>query len=514
MPVDATAPALARLDRVELAHAGTWSIALGGEQTFTPDDFAAAIAAQDCPAVRRPIVKLGHFDARTAGYHTPDGNLDGEPALGWVASMGLAHNHRTLVADLVGMPAWLGHIAASAYPDRSVEGTRNYRCAIGHVHPFVISAVALLGVTPPGVGTLTSLQDHVRALYGVAAAADDTATGGGEPFVVTFHAKEALVPTPRADLLAAAATVDELRSAFHSDAPYDLWITEIQLSPLQLIVTSDNGSTFRVPVTINPDNDAFVFGQMVEVEVAYIDEAASEVVAAAGKPLAVRFATRAGSRPTPVAATGEVEQPTDPAPPPPPPPPEVPAPQPPVQSAAPAQPAAEPEPQPEPEGGDDVSLSEFRSRLDLPDDADEAAVLAAVDELKTRADTPAEPDPQLVAASAKRDQEFAATIGQIKTLSEELAAVKAEKAAERKTAFFAAAFQQGKLRPSDRESWESRYDKAPDLVKEIIDAMAPGTAVPVAAAGYVGDPEPVFTDDDLMRLLPPEMRDAVAGKVT
>src|SRR5205823_2444272 len=94
------------------------------------------------------------------------------------------------------------------------------------------------------------------------------------------------------------------------------------------------------------------------------------------------------------------------------------------------------------------------------------------------------------AANAKRDQEFAAAVGQIKTLSEELAQIKAEKAAQVKTAFFAAAAQAGKIRPADRQSWESRYDKAPELVTEIIGAMAAGSAVPVSVAGYTGSPEP------------------------
>jgi hypothetical protein len=530
-------PALARWDRVELANAGTWEIAVGGEQTFTPDDFAAAVAALDCPAVGRPVIKLGHLDARGQGMVKPGiENRDGEPALGWVSNMGLANNRQTLVADLVGMPGWLGHIAASAYPSRSIEGCRNFTCQLGHQHPFVISAVALLGLTPPGVGTVGSLQDHVRALYGVAAASPDssdpsgTAAPGGEPFVaVMFPAKEAPVPK-RPELVAAAVTVDELRSAFHASSPWDYWITEIQLDPLQLIVCSDGGETFRVPVTIGADGDSFVFGAPVAVEITYVDETAPEPVAAAAKPLAVKFGSRAESRPggrpagwspdaaltAAFAAAGEppndpTQTPSQGAPKPAGPvpqtdpqqdpvaPPSPATPQPPAQSPAPAQPAAEPEPTHNTQEGDDMSLSGVRSRLGLPDDADEAAVLAALDELKTKADTPAAQTPEPVAAAAKRDEQFAAAISQITTLSEELAAVKAEKAAEKKAAFFAAASQQGKISPADRPSWEERYDKAPDLIAEIIGAMAPGTAVPVAAAGYVGDPEPQVSDDDLLK---------------
>jgi hypothetical protein len=522
MPPDVavpTAPALARLDRVELAHAGTWNIALGGTQTFTPDDFAAAVAALDCPAVRRPVVKLGHFDDRTTGYTdlNAQGNRDGEPALGWVTNMGLASNRNTLIADLVGMPGWLGQIAASAYPDRSIEGCRNYRCQIGHLHPFVISAVALLGVTPPGVATLGSLQDHVRAMYGVAASTDQAI--GGEPFTVTFPAtKEAPVPNPRPELVAAAVTVDELRAAFHSQSPWDYWIVEVQLNPLQLIVTSDgNGETYRVPVTVGADGDSFTFGQPVAVEVTYVDETVPEPVAAAAKPLSIVFASRQQSRPGPrVAASAATTWPTPaepatPAAPPasapaaaaPPAPPQPPEPAP----AAPVVPAAEPAPTTEPEGGTNVSLSEFRSRLGLDETADEAAVLAALDERLTP-----KPDPQLVAAAAQQEQQFAAALGRIDTLSTELAQIKAEKAADAKAAFFAAAISQGKIAPADRPTWEADYDKSPEVVTRILGAIKPGTAVPVAAAGYVGNPEPMATDEDLMALFSPESRAALAAQ--
>lgn len=513
-----TVPVLGRWDRIELAHAGTWHIQVGGQQTFTPDDFAAAVAALDCPAVGRPVIKLGHLDDRGTGMIRPGiENRDGEPALGWVTNMGLANNHQTLIADLVGMPGWLGQIAASAYPSRSIEGARNFTCQLGHRHPFVISAVALLGLTPPGVGTVGSLQDHVRALYGVAASESDL-SAAGEPFAVTTFtaAKEAPVPK-RPELVAAAVTVEELRTAFHTQSPWDYWITEIQLDPLQLIVTSDgNGETYRVPVTVGADGDSFTFGQPVAVEVTYVDtnEAAETVAASAGpQPLSVKFATRAESRPgeQPMAAAGEPAVP---------PAPEAVAPQspaPPVTPStpgapvAPVFPAAEPVPTTETEGGADVSLSEFRSRLGLDETADEAAVLAAFDEQITKANRPAEPAPELVAAAAQQEARFAAALGRIDSLSTELSQIKAEKAADNKRAFFAAAVQQGKIAPAERETWEADYDKSPEVVTRIIGAIKAGTAVPVAASGYVGDPEPRLTDDDLLMLLPPEQRE-LAGK--
>lgn len=153
-------PALARRDGVELVRTGRWAISSGTWEP-KPQDLIAAVAALNCPAVRRPIIKIGHSDPR----FRPG---DGEPALGWIDNLRLADGGHTLVGDYVGVPAWLDTVMASAYPDRSVEGEYRFQCQLGHRHPFVLTAVSLLGVTPPGVGTLKSLQD-VQDLYGVAA---------------------------------------------------------------------------------------------------------------------------------------------------------------------------------------------------------------------------------------------------------------------------------------------------------------------------------------------------------
>lgn len=156
------APPLANLRRVELIHTGRWPISSGQWQP-SREDLIQAVAALDCPAVRRPILKLGHSLGEQPLWA---GNPTGAPAVGWVDHLALTNQGHTLVGDFVGMPGWLGDVAASAYPDRSVESKYDYRCQIGHTHPFVLTAVALLGVTPPGVGTLRSLQD-VGRLYGV-----------------------------------------------------------------------------------------------------------------------------------------------------------------------------------------------------------------------------------------------------------------------------------------------------------------------------------------------------------
>lgn len=267
-----TVPALSNVPGVELARTGQWS-ASTGVATLTRDDLAQAVAALDCPALRDPVIKLGHTDPR----------FDGEPAVGRITNLAVV-NSCSLVGDLTGMPGWLGPILANAYPSRSIEGEWDHRCAIGHVHPFVITGLALLGVTEPAIGSLAPLQD-IADLW-------TTPPAGIE-----------MKGTAMPKTIAAAATVEDIRRAYYDFAGWELWIEEIQLNPLQLIVVNDNdGSRARIPVLVDPEKeggDAITFGEPVEVIVRYDDVAAPVTPVTGGQPLAaskLRFASRAESR--------------------------------------------------------------------------------------------------------------------------------------------------------------------------------------------------------------------------
>jgi hypothetical protein len=83
----------------------------------------------------------------------------------------------------------------------------------------------------------------------------------------------------------------------------------------------------------------------------------------------------------------------------------------------------------------------------------------------------------------------------MKTVSDELAATKAEKAATVKASVFDAAVKDGKIKPADREQWEKDYDEAPAAVTRVLASIAVGTAVPVMASGSRRLAEPSLDDD-------------------
>jgi hypothetical protein len=565
---------LTRIPNVELIRTDRWPIS-SGSWDASAEDLVSAVAALNCPSIRRPVLKLGHVDPR----------FDGEPAIGYVDNLRVTDGGHTLVGDYAGVPSWLGSIAASAYPDRSVEGTYGFRCQQGHSHPFVLTAVALLGVTPPGVGSLKSLQD-VAALYGVdrelvaasgvkvVAKVSDVHAADGDrdrlkrfwtkdprglarwadkphPYTALYRELKDHMPDEMARRVAAEwfhevkgfwpgdkrnrkkvsasdnggsmpspepSRADLIRSAYNSSgAAESRWIVEIDDSAVVVIDDTDR-SLHRIPVEVG--EAGVTFGDPTPVQMAYVP-LDSELVAASRTV----FASRAESRPEITASTATVldspppseipdyRPPAEPAPPAGPPPEPEPTTEepstPPDPGGVPVSPGAEPEPT-EPKE-DPVSLSEeMRSRLGLADDADEAAALAAIDALKSKADTAGAPDPEQVAASAAKDAENAELKAEVKVLASrmeqvtaELAATKAEKAATVKASVLDDAAKQGKFAPADRPQWEKDYDEAPAAVTRILASIAPGTAVPVAAAGYTGTGEETaesFDDAEYARL--------------
>ncbi|WP_037187884.1 hypothetical protein [Rhodococcus sp. 114MFTsu3.1] len=138
---------------VELAKVGRWEISTGTWDVSTAD-LESAVAAHAAGIGRRPVIRLGHIDPR----------FDGTPGVGWVDGLRLADGGRTLIGDLHGVPAWLAASMRSAYPSRSVEALQDVKAANGESYALVLTGLALLGATEPGIGTLKDLRD-VQALY-------------------------------------------------------------------------------------------------------------------------------------------------------------------------------------------------------------------------------------------------------------------------------------------------------------------------------------------------------------
>jgi hypothetical protein len=264
-------PELAIWPDVELVAVGEWALSTG-IANFTSADLAQACAAARCPAVGQPVLKLGHHDPR----------FDGEPAIGWIDAMRLNETQTKLLGDFTGMPGWLAAILPSAYPERSIEGCWDFTCQIGHVHPFVITAVALLGVTPPGVGTIGSLND-VAALYGIDPPAEpapaEPAAGAARPRafrILATPGETAMPPQTRprpADAAGVVPTVDDIRREYYEDADWSEWIVEVQITAdgLVLIVIDDTGGELkRVPVDLS-EAGKIKFGEDVPVLVSYVD---------------------------------------------------------------------------------------------------------------------------------------------------------------------------------------------------------------------------------------------------
>ena len=262
-----TVPPLSLVPGVDILATGEWPLSTG-LSTFTADDLRAAVEAAACPAVGSPVLKLGHVDP----------NFDGQPAVGRVSNMRLSASGNKITGDLTGMPGWLATpdengqtILGSAYPNRSIEGFYDFACTIGHKHPFVITALALLGVAAPGVGVLGTLDDVAR-LFGVAAGASGAGT--------SWKLEELVTDTP--PVMAAGITTEDVRRAYYATPGigYSNWICEMQLDPPQLIVCDEGTNTvYRVPMTFGKDGD-ITFGDQVEVTVEYVDAPAKKAASA------------------------------------------------------------------------------------------------------------------------------------------------------------------------------------------------------------------------------------------
>ncbi|MDR5711411.1 phage protease [Nesterenkonia flava] len=144
---------------VELLKTGTWQ-ASTGEVTITRDDLQNIVTAFEARTLPLAVIKIGHTDPR---FENPD--WDGEPAYGQVDNLRIVDTETgsTLVGDYINVPAELAQKLPSAYPQRSVEidwqvELRNEKDEVVESYPVVMTAVSLLGATPPAVKGLADVH--------------------------------------------------------------------------------------------------------------------------------------------------------------------------------------------------------------------------------------------------------------------------------------------------------------------------------------------------------------------
>ncbi|WP_336250978.1 hypothetical protein [Stomatohabitans albus] len=215
-----TLPALCTIPGVELVHVGSVWHASTGDVEITHDVIRALIQASRDPVIPRPVLKLGHVDPR----------FDGQPALGRLVNLRLADTGDAVVADLVGVPAWLAHVLPTAFPARSVEfqsgASTGYPGA--DRYPLVLTGLALLGQVWPAI---TVLEDVPKVL-GQEVVMDKSMMAGGMP-VEDISRKVA----------------DRIEGVWS-------WVTELLFGDdgIEAIVETDAQSLVAYPVTVEGDD--------------------------------------------------------------------------------------------------------------------------------------------------------------------------------------------------------------------------------------------------------------------
>ena len=147
----------------------------------------------------------------------------------------------------------------------------------------------------------------------------------------------------------------------------------------------------------------------------------------------------------------------------------------------------------------DEQITDLRSKLSLPEDADETTILAMVDEVVDKATAPApkakEAVPEgmtLIETGVLAELKAGAAAGQ--AAGKQLAEQKRDQAIE-------AAIKAGKTTPARREHWAKSWDADPEGTKQLLDGLEAGL-VPIEEKGHAqdGDAETTLSPADAAEL--------------
>jgi hypothetical protein len=253
-------PLLTTVPDVQIIKTGIEYPLSTGPTTFGPEDLAAAVEAQHDPAIRQPRIWIGHPDDKRIHGERMAGIPSGEPAIGKVTDMRLTEDGHCIVGDLTGVPIWFANIMASAFPSRSIEGRFNVKTPTGKTHRLVITGLAMLGVTWPGVLTI----EDIASLY--------TEEGPNINVEIATPEQPVAVTAAASRQLNAQVTVEDLRRAWQDTikgdpAKYNWWIRSIYIDPDELIIDADDGGTLlRQPFSINGDKIKFLKPKKVKIK--------------------------------------------------------------------------------------------------------------------------------------------------------------------------------------------------------------------------------------------------------
>lgn len=325
---------------------------------------------------------------------------------------------------------------------------------------------------------------------------------------------------------------EDIRRKYYEAAGYSMWITEMQLDPLQLVVCDDaTGKYFRVPVALAKGE--FSFGEPIEVAVQYIDAAAahasSAIVWASRVDSLAGMPTAPTTPPTPPAPPGPPKDPQ--TPPPPAPDPTFPGGRPAAPKETPAQAAARmkaaadkaraahtPDAAPatgptSTEGAPSMGAAEtILEALGLSPDATREQVTAALTALRTGPAgstdlPPAAPgtpdaDGKSLADLAKMAQDTGVVLIDKAQLAEMVSMAKqGADAAKRmreneRDGVIEKACKEGKIPLARVDHWRTAWDKDSEGTRSALDSLAPNM-IPVEVSGYAGRADFALSEADV-----------------
>lgn len=263
---------LVTIPNVPLCETGIDWPASSGPVTFTQDDLiSASEAPYNDPAVKLPRMRFGHTDASTS-IHDSMAGFQEQPCVGKFTNLRVEEEGNLLVADLVGVPAWLAKILPTAYPNRSVEAYFEVNTNTGKKHRMIITSVALLGENLPGVQTLDDLEylfsdepeDWISALQGGEKVAASQSERTGDEV---------------AKRVAASVDTGDVRSAFYEQVAvedrYWWWLHQMYLDPTVCIAEDDNMEYWLIPYSASASG--IEFEEPVKVRIQWVEEDSGDV---------------------------------------------------------------------------------------------------------------------------------------------------------------------------------------------------------------------------------------------